>query len=171
MSNLADSQAAPDSQDPPEPYGVAGWLVLPVAGFAISMLQTAANLLEAILDREGLRGEILNATSGPLVALQVPMALSFLGGCLIVVIAGYCLYLIFFTNKRAIVNFATALYLIGASGGLIDLWLEMTAETAIPDTPPDSAIIEVMMVKNILLACIWIPYFHLSRRVKNTYMK
>ncbi len=169
MSNLADGQAAPDSKAPPETYGVAGWLVLPVAGFAITMLLTAKNLLEAILDREGLRGEILNATSGPLVALQIPMALSFLGGCVAVLSAGYCLYLIFFTSKRAIVKFATANYLILAIGGFIDLWLEMTADTAIPDMTSGLAIIEV--VKNNLIACIWIPYFHLSRRVKNTYMK
>jgi hypothetical protein len=82
---------------------------------------------------------------------------------MVIASAAYCLYLIF-AKKHAIVNFATAHYLILA----FDAWLALALEKAIPDTPADPSIGREV-IRGIVIACIWIPYFHFSKRVKNTF--
>jgi hypothetical protein len=72
---------------------------------------------------------------------------------MVIASAAYCLYLIF-AKKHAIVNFATAHYLILA----FDAWLALALEKAIPDTPADPSIGREV-IRGIVIACIWIPYF------------
>lgn len=167
MSSVADSQTSSGPSEP-DPSGIGGWLILPIIGFIGTILLTGVNLLQALGEIDGL-GAIFKATSGPLVALKVPTALSLLAGCLVILSAGYCLYLVF-TKNRAIVNIATAHYLILASGGLIDLWLSNVLETTLPMAASDRAHIVTEAVRDVIIACIWISYFRLSRRVKNTFM-
>jgi hypothetical protein len=159
MTNLVESQASPG------PSGIGGWLVLPVLGFIGTILLTLWNLFQADLD--GLVA-IFNATSGPLAALKAPTASSLFGGCLVILSASYCLYLIFAKN-HTITSFATAHYLILASAGLVDVWAEFAVEKALPSVPPDPTIVREA-ARGIMIACIWIPYFHLSTRVKNTFV-
>lgn len=161
MSNLVDSQTSPG------PSGIGGWLVLPIIGFVGTILLTLWNLSQATSEIDGLVA-IFNATSGPLVALKVPTAASFITACLVILSAGYCLYLIFAKNL-AIINFATAHYLILASAGLADAWLGIALDKADLGVTSDPTIVRDA-VRGILIACIWIPYFHLSKRVRNTFV-
>src|SRR5579871_6912975 len=114
MSSLADGRISPG------PSGIGGWLILPIIGFIGTILLTILNLSQGLSELDGLVA-IFKATSGPLVALKAPTALSLVGGCLVILSAGYCLYLIF-AKKRAIINFAAAHYLILAGAGLADAW-------------------------------------------------
>jgi hypothetical protein len=139
---------------------------LPVIGFVGTILLTILNLSQALNELDGLL-TIFKATSGPLAALKAPTALSLVGGCLVILSAVYCLYLIF-AKKHAIINFATAHYLILASAGLADAWAGIALET-IPNMPSDPTIVRDA-VRGILIACVWIPYFRVSKRVKNTFV-
>ena len=111
---------------------------------------------------------IFSATAeSPLAPLKIPVTLSVISGCLIILSAAYCLYLIF-SKKHTITRFATVHYLILAVGGLIDLWTEIVVHTSAPDTPLDKEAIRGA-AQAIVAGLIWIPYFHYSRRVKNTF--
>jgi hypothetical protein len=157
--NLVDRQ-------PSEPSGINGWLILPVIGFIGTILITGSNLLQAANETNQLVA-IFSATSGPLVAMKVPTALSLVAGALVIASGSYCLYLVV-AKKRAIINFATAHYLILASAGLIDIWTLSAMEKAIPNTPFEPAVFRDAF-RGIAIACIWIPYFRISKRVKNTF--
>ena len=161
MSNLVDNQGSPG------PCGIGGWLVLPIIGFVGTILLTGWNQLQWLSEIDGLVA-IFEAQSGPLVALKVPTALSLFAACLVILSASYCLYLIFVKN-HAIINFATAHYLILASAGLADVWLANALEKAIPGMKSDPTI-AANAVRLIMIACIWIPYFQVSKRVRNTFV-
>jgi hypothetical protein len=73
-----------------------------------------------------------------------------------------------FARKHSVVRFATAHYLILAVAGLIELWGGLGLAKAIPGTPSDPSVV-TGAVRGILVACIWIPYFQRSKRVRNTF--
>jgi hypothetical protein len=150
------------------PKGVGGWLILPIIGFVLVILLTVKNLLES-LSQDGIAGlnAIFTASSGPLTELQIPIALSFLFGVLVIVSAAYCLFLISAKNYK-IVKFASFHYIFVASAGLIDLWGGIAISAAMPSTLLDKEFFKGAM-QGIVAAMIWIPYFHMSRRVQNTF--
>lgn len=151
------------------PKGIGGWLILPIIGFVLVIMLTTKNLMDS-LSPSGIEGlnAIFTATSGPLTTLQIPMALSFILGTLVIVSAAYCLFLISSKNYK-IVKFASFHYILMASAGLIDLWGGIAYSNAVPSMPLDKEIITGAM-KGIAVAMVWIPYFRLSRRVQNTFV-
>jgi uncharacterized protein DUF2569 len=156
----------PPESEPAGPEGLGGWLILPIIGFIATIALTGFYLWQSFQARDGLVA-IFTATSAPLADLKIPMAASLIGGLLVVASAGYCLYLLFSRDHR-IVTFATAHYIILAVGGFIELWGGTVLETALPNEPKDSSLLKEA-IRGVIVACIWIPYFHLSKRVKNTF--
>lgn len=160
MSDFGSGRAASG------PSGIGGWLILPIIGFVATILLTGHNVWTSLKTLDGLKA-IFAASSGPLTGLKIPITLSFVSGCLLIITAAWCLYLIF-ARKHAVVGFATAHYLILAVAGLIEMWGGLALEKAIPGTPSDPSVV-TGAVRGILAACIWIPYFRRSKRVRNTF--
>jgi hypothetical protein len=148
------------------PRGFGGWLILPTLGFAGTIALTLVNLAQAAMSWDGLVA-IFSAQAGALAGAKFPVAGSFVAGCLVIASAACCLYMIFF-KKRAIIRFATAHYLILAAAGLFEWWGTGVLEQAIPDMPHDPAAVRDG-IRGIVIAAIWIPYFYLSKRVRNTF--
>jgi len=155
----------PESQGP---VGIGGWLILPVLGFAATILLTGVNLWQVLEAFDGSRAILTAPSSSPLAALKIPFAASLVFGILVVASAALCLILVFSKN-RAIVKVAIAHYLILMIGGLLDVWVDHETHRAIPDVPLDPTIIRDA-VRGVLIACIWIPYFLMSKRVRNTFV-
>ena len=149
----------------PGPAGIGGWLILPLLGFIGTILLTGWSIVQALQSWGGLVA-IFTATEGALVQFKVPTAASLIAGILVIASAAYCLYLMF-AKKRTMVRFATAHYLILAVGGLVDLWAGLAMERVMPEMHDPSAIKEA--VRGVLIAFIWIPYFQVSKRVRNTF--
>jgi hypothetical protein len=147
------------------PVGIGGWLYLVMLGFAGTILMTGANLIGSLQEADGLKA-ILAATDGPLVQLKAPLALNLLSGVAVMASAAYCLFLILAKRKR-IINMATAHYLILLFGSLMDLWTDAAARAVSPTLAPDPSIY-TEVIRALVIAAIWIPYFHVSKRVRNT---
>jgi hypothetical protein len=148
------------------PRGIGGWLILPIIGFIGTIALTAVNLAQVVISWDGLVA-IFSAT-GALAEAKFPVAGSFVAGLLVIASAAYCLYLIF-TKKRAIVKFATAHYLILAAAGLFEWWGTGVLERAIPSLAHDPTAVRDG-IRGVVIACVWIPYFNVSRRVRNTFV-
>jgi hypothetical protein len=147
--------------------GVGGWLYLPILGFAGTILLTGFNLLASLKEANGLKN-ILVATEGPLVQLKAPLAADLAFGLAVMASAAYCLYLIA-TKRRRIVNIATAHYLFLLCGALADVWVDGALRAVVPSTPVDPTVFSTV-ARAVFIAAVWIPYFHVSRRVRNTFV-
>jgi len=156
----------PPEGKPVGPEGLGGWLILPIIGFIGVILLTGFYFLQSFEARDGLVA-VFTATSAPLADLRIPVAASLIGGLLLVASAAYCLYLLLSRDHR-IVTFATAHYVIVAVVGFIELWGGTVVETALPNDPKDPSLLKDA-IRGLIVACIWIPYFHFSKRVKNTF--
>ncbi len=162
--------AGPNVAVPPDfpdqgPRGLGGWLILPIIGFIGTILLTGWNLSEIIRSWDGM---VAIFTNESMKGARLPVGLSFLAAALVIASAAFCLFLIF-AKRRAIVTFATAHYLILAVAGLVDLWGQGVLERALPNMPPDPAAIRDA-VRGVVIAAIWIPYFNVSKRVRNTFV-
>jgi hypothetical protein len=164
VPGVPDAIVAPPAVKP-GPVGIGGWLILPVLGFIGTILLTGWSVVQALQSWEGLVA-IFTATEGQLAQLKLPTAVSLIGGILVIASAAYCLYLMF-AKKRAMVRFATAHYLILAVAGLGDLWAGFVMERVLSEPNDPTAIKEA--VRGVVIAFIWIPYFHASKRVRNTF--
>jgi Protein of unknown function (DUF2569) len=152
----------------PGPVGIGGWLVLPIIGFFGTILLTCFNLLQGLAELKGLIAIFTASASEPLSGLKIPFAASVVLGLFVIGNAVACLVLIF-TKKSAIVKIATIHYLALLLAGLADLWIDAETHRILPSEPADPTVIREAL-RGVLIACIWIPYFHLSKRVRNTFL-
>jgi len=155
-------------EQPVGPVGLGGWLILPILGFFGTILLTGFNLLQGVAQLEGLRNIFVAESSSPLASLRIPMIASVLLGFLVIASAVYCLVLVF-RKKPAIVKFATIHYLLLASASLVDTWLEYQIHAVVPSVPIDPSTL-TNALRGIVAVCIWLPYFHVSKRVRNTFV-
>ena len=139
--------------------------MLPLLGFAGTIIFTCANLVGALAEFEGIV-TIIFASSEPLSSLRLPVAMSLLGGGAIILSAGYCLVLAW-QRARSLTTFATAHYAILVIATLIEVWADSVLQIKLQH-PGDPTIIQEM-VRVFVGAAIWIPYFHFSKRVRNTF--
>jgi Protein of unknown function (DUF2569) len=148
------------------PVGVGGWLVLPIIGFVGVIVLTLINIIGALSEFEGLK-TVFTATDGPLRQLQLPVGLSMIFGIAVICSSSFCLFKIF-ASKKDPRSVAVVHYVLLAAAGFVDLWADSALTDALPDTPHDPTAIKEA-VRGVFMALIWIPYFLISKRVRNTF--
>lgn len=147
------------------PVGIGGWLILPILGLCGTMLLTLYNLYGVVSEWAGIKA-ILAGGNDTLVALRVPIAISFALGIALVVVTALCLHRIF-TYSPTVPKMMTIFYvglIVTSLGETIADNLISQATGAATDPSNLKDLIQVS-----LSAAIWIPYFHRSRRVANTF--
>jgi len=147
------------------PKGIGGWLTLPIAGVAGTLLFTLYNLTQAYWNRDAI-ALILASTDERLEAMRLPIAISMVGGTGVLVLASLCLYHIF-TYAPSVPKIMTIFYLWMIVTVLGEAYADQAfsnilATATSPQTGTD-------IVRAVLGAMIWIPYFWRSRRVANTF--
>ena len=142
--------AADTTRDLDNTDRIAGWLVLPAFGLLLGFgreLLEAVKLASGFIHGPSLEWGIQLAILAPWLAFSVVVGL------------------FFFRRHRWAPYFFIA-YLVGnlAFGGLYLLTHILVPEPASADAPKE-------MTRAFVSACIWIPYFLRSRRVKITFVR
>lgn len=153
-----------------EPRGLGGWLIIPLIGLIIALVKMLFVLFQIYLPifQDGTWSIITNSESeyyhslwGPLVISEMVINIG------LVIFCGYLLYL-FFTKQRLFPKFFIMYMVIN----VVFLISDTYAASLIPSVAEQrSNGIDPDLSRAVIGAVIWIPYFLLSKRVKNTFVE
>ena len=140
-------------------------MILPILGLGGTIILTLINMWSFVTEWSGIKAIILGGTDR-LDALRVPVGLSAAGGIYIILLAVLCLYRIF-TYSPSVPKLMTAFYILL----VVDTFGEMVADKMISITTGELEEPSNLpqLLRTIVSAAIWIPYFRISRRVANTF--
>ncbi|MCB1066387.1 MAG: DUF2569 domain-containing protein [Verrucomicrobiae bacterium] len=153
----------------PDPEGIGGWLILPMLGFLTTPFMAAYNLIAVYFPM---------FSDGTWVELTVKGKEAYhhlWGPVLIYEMAGYVFFfffaivvnILFFMRNRALPNLAVALYLGNLAFVAIDQIYASRIPGVVLQDSPESA---NALIRAGIGTLIWMPYFLVSRRVKNTFV-
>ena len=135
--------------------GIRGWLILPAIGFILGLIMGVVGLIAAL----GLYGDVARAGYGSIYTLEILVIVGLLGFTV------YAARLFFLKKSNAPQTIITLFIVsIAASGVLLIIELGAGAEPFAVETGKQ-------LVRDIIGAAIWIPYFRISKRVKATFVK
>lgn len=157
------------ADQPGQPAGLGGWLILVAIGLIISPLRLAAVVVLTYfpLFQDGIwdtlttpGGEQYHPLWAPLLIFEIVCNLGF-------IIAYTTLVLIFFRKSRYFPKVYIVLAIINLCFMVLDAWL-------VSFVLPNQAMFDPDTVKEVsralVSAAVWIPYMLVSKRVKNTFV-
>jgi hypothetical protein len=139
---------------PAGPAGIGGWLILPASGLILGPIMNAV----AISQDVSLLGQadVVNRPDWRLVLVaEIVLDLAFLAFLLYAAV-------VFFQRKRSAPPLMIALYL----SGVAVMGIDSAMLVSVLDLRPEFGAV----ARPVLTACIWVPYFLVSRRVKATFI-
>lgn len=154
-----------------EPRGISGWLVLPALGLVIAPFRMGFQFYRDMLPALTLEtwNSLTNSSSavyhpllGPLIVFEVTVSLA---------LFVYTLWLLwlFFNKSQRVPRLFIIWFVLLAATQIIDLLL-VNQIPAAANQPTDLESIKDV-TRSIISAAIWIPYFMISKRVKNTFIE
>jgi len=153
-----------------EPKGLGGWLIIPAIGLFLYPIRMAFILINDFLPifREGYWEVLTTPGSEAYHHLWAPLLIFEMVGNTFFIIFNIVLIFLFFTKSYRfptlfIVFLAISLLFVAGDFFFADLIPAVAAES-------DPASVKEL-TRSIIAAIIWIPYFLVSRRVKNTFVK
>jgi len=139
----------------PKLVGIGGWLVLPAIGLVLGPLVGLIGLLVLL----GLFPELSAAGHGGVLTAEI------LAGLVLVLLQVYAATR-FFGKKRNLPTVMTVLYVgtVVAAGVLLVIELAAGAQEFATESGKQ-------LVRAVVAAAVWVPYFHLSKRVQATFVR
>ncbi len=134
--------------------GIGGWLILPAIGFVLGPIIGVIGLIAAL----GMYSDVANAGYGGIYALEILVIVGLF--CFMVYAAS-----LFFRKKSNAPRTIITLLIVSiiASIALLVIELGAGAEVFAVETGKQ-------LVRDVIGAAIWIPYFRVSKRVKATFV-
>lgn len=150
------------------PSGIGGWLILPLIGLIISLIKTAFVLLNQTIPfiNSGVIDKLSDPSHPKYSPLWNILSNYELIGNLIFVIFPVVLLIQMFAKSKLFPKLMIALY----STSLIYLLGGYFFYTQLPTAQDLHNKATVDIIKSLIAALIWIPYFRMSVRVKNTFV-
>ena len=138
----------------PKLVGIGGWLILWAVAFALGPIAGVVALVMAL----GLYSDVSAAGFGGVFALELMVLVGLLG---------FFIYAatLFFRKKRKAPKIIVNLLVLSLVASVLLLVIELLAgaeEFAIESAR--------QLVRDVIAAAIWIPYFRVSKRVKATFV-
>lgn len=153
----------------PTPEGIGGWLILPLIGLVITPFRMVYLVISTMAT--ALTPEVLSYFDSPDSAFYSPLYKPLVFGEILVNMfigaAAVVLLVLLFTKKKIFPMLMVVYLAFNACFTIIDVIL---AKMAVPQIALSGEIMRPV-ITSVLAACIWIPYFLMSERVKNTFVK
>lgn len=163
-----------DQYDPPawkyaEDKPIGGWLILPAIGLTLSPLVQGADIFSDDYFNQNSWESIFSTGIDNPVQYALFFGAELVFNTLFFVFTMMVL-LAFYQRRTSLPRLITFYYALGFIIPVMDLWI---AEAIIPSQLTDQHRMEVYkeVGRLIIGAAIWVPYFHLSERVKSTFCK
>ncbi len=152
------------------PKGIGGWMILPVIGLFVFPLRVLWSLATQYwpIFRDGIWANLTTPGSasyhplwGPLLGYEIAFNVGFL------VFDVVLLVLLFRKSSRlpkAFIAFALLNLFFVATDGIVGYQIPAVAAAGMETIAGEIG-------RSLALACIWVPYFLVSKRVKNTFLQ
>lgn len=158
-------------QDNKGPEGLGGWLILVIIGLVVSPVRIAAMLLQnhAPIFTDGTWDVLTTPGSEVYHPLWAPLIGFELVGNLVMIALAFATLFLLVLRSRAAPIAAIGWY----GGGLLFVVVDALLAYQIPMLAEQPMDAETMgeIVRSVVAACIWIPYFLVSKRVKATFTR
>lgn len=152
------------------PVGLGGWLLLPMIGMALSPILMLRSLFSEIMPifQDGTFDAVTTPSHPAYHHLWAPLIyMEVIGNAVLIVLALTALVLIAIKSRLAR-RFAIIWFAAAAGFTTVDFFAsDMIPALADVD---DTESLKIM-VRACFSACIWIPYFLVSKRVKATFVR
>lgn len=159
------SPTARDVKPPLKPVGLGGWLILPTIGIIVSLFYLPFSFWVAYADVFEYWSLLTDPTSSYFMPLFKELTyFEVLGN---VILYGTLLYLcyLFFTKKKLTVKVIIFFYVFS----LVLVIADVILVKELLSVPVDGKDVKDI-IRGVLVCAIWIPYFLISVRVKNTFV-
>ncbi len=141
-----------EERDEPGPHGIGGWLIIPVITLVVVAFEASSSILDSQLSR---------------------VSQELLAGNLVLTAASVALLALMFSRNELLPMMMVVFYLVLLGVRALEyvavdqLMFGVTQEIA-PDAIGEAT---QHLRRSVASAIIWIPYFLVSRRVKNTFVR
>lgn len=155
---------------PGEPRGLGGWLILPAIGLIVTPIRLMVSLITVFLPifQKGYWEVITTPGSEAYHQLWAPLIIFEIAGNTFFIIVYIVLIFLFFSKSY---RFPT-LFIVCLALNLIFVVGDFFFADLIPTVEAQSDFQSVKdLVRFGISAAIWIPYFLVSKRVKNTFVR
>ncbi|MBP0581581.1 DUF2569 domain-containing protein [Labrys sp. LIt4] len=165
MAHSSESITVP-TQAQDGPRGIGGWLILPIISLILTVGSTIYNLYDGVKEWEGIKAIIAGANNTA-IALRLPVAASSGFALITIGVALACLFSIF-THSPRVPRLMTIFYILAIVATVVEILVDYRV-AALTGGSISSEKWGREFTKVVVAAAIWIPYFHRSRRVANTF--
>jgi hypothetical protein len=157
---------APQAKSPEGPKGIGGWLILPILHLISMIIFTCINLWPVLQNRN----DFITIAIDPAYRwMLVPIAISLAAGIAVLALSGAALVMLCL-KRRIFPVLMIGFYVFVLVDTIFETGLSLAFEE-FKESPAEQAETLKELVRTIVAAAIWIPYFLVSKRVKATFVE
>lgn len=166
QANVESNDIAPKVDGP---VGIGGWLILVVIGLVVTPIRLVLFLMTNYVPifRDGAWGQLTTPGTPAYHALWAPVITFEIAGNMLIIVLALVTLFCLIRKSRKTPKMAIVLYSWAAVFVVIDFFTANLIPTVAAQSDPDSV---KDLVRSLIAAAIWIPYFLVSKRVKATFV-